>query len=160
MVVTVIMGCPGSSVGKEPACSAGDPGLIPGLGRSTGDGIGYPLQYSGLENSVDCIVHGVAKRRTRLSDFHSLSVTQPLLTDSATELVERGKNPVSTITLSLMSLPSITISALTYSLHSCDLWRVSTLLPYFSTKYFLPTCIHQWEFSLATNNRKRKLRMT
>ena len=46
MVVTVIMGCPGSSVGKEPACSAGDPGLIPGLGRSTGEGIGYPFQYS------------------------------------------------------------------------------------------------------------------
>ena len=46
MVVTVIMGCPGSSVGKESACSAGDPGLIPGLGRSTGEGIGYPFQYS------------------------------------------------------------------------------------------------------------------
>ena len=57
----------GSSVGEE---SAGDPGLIPGLGRSTGEGIGYPLQYSGLENSMDCIVHGVAKSRTRLSDFH------------------------------------------------------------------------------------------
>ena len=67
--------------------------MIPGSGRSTGDGIGYPLQYSGLENSVDCIVHEVAKRRTRLSNFHSLSVTQPLLTDSATELVERGKKP-------------------------------------------------------------------
>ena len=46
MVVTVIMGCPGSSVGKESTCSAGDPGLIPGLGRSTGEGIGYPFQYS------------------------------------------------------------------------------------------------------------------
>ena len=57
----------GSSVGEE---STGDPGLIPGLGRSTGEGIGYPLQYSGLENSMDCIVHGVAKSRTRLSDFH------------------------------------------------------------------------------------------
>jgi len=42
-----------SSVGKEPACSVGDPGLIPGLGRSLGEGIGYPLQYSGLENSMD-----------------------------------------------------------------------------------------------------------
>ena len=46
MMVTVIMGCPGSSVGKESTCSAGDPGLIPGSGRSTGEGIGYPLQYS------------------------------------------------------------------------------------------------------------------
>ena len=45
-----------SSVGKESACNAGDPGLIPGLGRSTGEVIGYPLQYSDLENSMDCIV--------------------------------------------------------------------------------------------------------
>ena len=50
-----------------------DLGLIPGLGRSPGEGKGYLLQYSGLENSVDCIVHGVAKSRTRLSDFHSLT---------------------------------------------------------------------------------------
>ena len=55
------MGFPDSSVGKESAYNAGDPGLIPGLGRSSGEGIGYPLQYSGLENSMDCIVHGVAK---------------------------------------------------------------------------------------------------
>ena len=45
-------------------------GSIPGLGRSPGEGKGYPLQYSGLENSMDCIVHGVAKSWTRLSDFH------------------------------------------------------------------------------------------
>ena len=44
------------------------PGSIPGSGRSPGEGKGYPLQYSGLENSMDCIVHGVAKSRTRLSD--------------------------------------------------------------------------------------------
>ena len=52
------------SVGKESACKAGDPGWIPGSGRSAGEGIGYPLQYSGLENSVDCIVYRVAKSRT------------------------------------------------------------------------------------------------
>ena len=97
-------GFPGSSVGKESACNAGDPGSIPGSGRSTGEGIGYPLQYSwaslvaqlvknpptmretwvrslgwedplekgkatqlqysGLENSMDCIFHGVAKIQT------------------------------------------------------------------------------------------------
>ena len=45
-------------------------GSIPGLGRSCGEGKGYPLQYSGLENSMDCIVHGVAKSWTQLSDFH------------------------------------------------------------------------------------------
>ena len=102
-------GFPDSSVGKESACNAGDPGLIPGLGRFAGKGIGYPLQYSwaslvtqltnftcsvgdlgsiaglgrfpgerkgyplqysSLENSMGCIVHGVAKSRTRLSDLH------------------------------------------------------------------------------------------
>ena len=45
-------------------------GSIPGLGRSPGEGNGFPLQYSGLENSVDCIVHGVAKSWTQLSNFH------------------------------------------------------------------------------------------
>ena len=62
-----------SSVGKESACNAGNLGLIPGLGRSPGEGKGYPLHYSGLENSMDCIVHGVTKSRTGLSDFHSLA---------------------------------------------------------------------------------------
>ena len=66
----VFLGFPGGSAGKESACNAGDLGLIPGLGRSTGKGKGYPLQYSGLENSVDCTVHGVAKSWTRLSDLH------------------------------------------------------------------------------------------
>ena len=49
---------------KNPACNAEDLGLIPGLGRSPGGGKGYPLQYSGLENSLDYIVHGVAKSWT------------------------------------------------------------------------------------------------
>ena len=48
----------------------GDLGSIPGLGRYPGEGKGYPLQHSGLENSLDCIVHGLAKSRTRLSNFH------------------------------------------------------------------------------------------
>ena len=51
-------------------CNAGDLGLIPGLGRSPEKGEGYPLQYSGLENSTDCVVCGVAKSRTRLSGSH------------------------------------------------------------------------------------------
>ena len=50
------MGFPISSVGKESICNARDPGSIPGLGRSAGEGKGYSLQYSGLENSMDCIV--------------------------------------------------------------------------------------------------------
>ena len=53
----LIVGFPNSSVGKESPCIAGDPGSIPGLGRSTGETLGYPLQYSGLENSMDCVVH-------------------------------------------------------------------------------------------------------
>ena len=44
--------------------------MIPGLGRSPGEGKGHPLQYSGLENTMDCVVHGIAKSQTRLSDFH------------------------------------------------------------------------------------------
>ena len=52
-----IMGFPDSSVDKESTCNVGDPGLIPGLGRSPGEGKVYPLQYSGLENSKDCIVY-------------------------------------------------------------------------------------------------------
>ena len=65
-----LLGFPGGSAGKEPACNVGDLGSIPGLGRSLGGGKGYPLQYSGLENSMDCIVHEVAKSQTLLSDFH------------------------------------------------------------------------------------------
>ena len=57
---------PDSSVGKESVCNAGYPSSIPGSGRSPGEGIGCPLQYSGLEISVDCIVDGVAESRTRL----------------------------------------------------------------------------------------------
>ena len=67
-------GFPGGSDCKETACTAGDPGLIPGLGRSFGEGNGYPFQYSFLENPMDrgvwqAAVHGVTKSQTQLSDF-------------------------------------------------------------------------------------------
>ena len=55
---------------KNLPASAGDLGSIPQLGRSAAEGKGSPLQYSGLENSVDCKVHGVTKNRTQLSDLH------------------------------------------------------------------------------------------
>ena len=55
---------------KESACNVGDLGLIPGLESSPREGKGYPLQYSGLENSMYCIVHGVTKSQTQLSNFH------------------------------------------------------------------------------------------
>ena len=67
------MGFPYSSVSKESACSAGDPGLIPGLGKSPGEGNGNPLQYPCLENLMDrgalwAAVHGVAKSWARLNN--------------------------------------------------------------------------------------------
>ena len=61
------MGFPCGSAGKESARNVGDLGLIPGKGK------GYPLQYSGLENSMDCLVRGVPKSWIQLSDFHSSS---------------------------------------------------------------------------------------
>ena len=69
------LGFPGGSDGKESACNAGDLGSIPGLGKFLGEGKDNPLQYSGLENSVDrgtwqATVYGVTKSQTRLSDFH------------------------------------------------------------------------------------------
>ena len=73
-VLLLRWGFPCGSAGKESVCNVGDLGLIPGLGRSPAEGKGYPLQFSGLESSVDCIVHGVAMSRTRLSDFHFTSL--------------------------------------------------------------------------------------
>ena len=64
------LGFPCGSAGKESACNLGDLSSIPGLGRSPGEGNGYPLQYSSLENSMDCIVHGITKSETQLRDFH------------------------------------------------------------------------------------------
>ena len=64
-----VRGFPGGSAGKESACNSGDLDSIPGLGRSPGEGKGYPLQYSRLENSMDCLVHGFTKSQTQLSNF-------------------------------------------------------------------------------------------
>ena len=73
-MVTTPMGLPGGSDGKTSACNAGNPGLIPGLGRSPGEGNGYPLEYSSLENSMDkgarwATVNRVEKNWTRLSNL-------------------------------------------------------------------------------------------
>ena len=59
--IPVFLAFPGGSAGKESACNAGDLGSIPGLGRSPGEEKGYPLQDSGLENSMDSIVHGLQR---------------------------------------------------------------------------------------------------
>ena len=99
---------------KESACNAGDLGLIPGLGRSPGEGKGYPLQYSGLENSMDCIVHGVAKSWTWLSDFHSL--TSLKLSESS------NRNPA----VFQEDHASAEVSVNSHSdLHIWQMWRIS-----------------------------------
>ena len=75
IICTHIWGFPGGSAGKGSACNAGDLDSISGLGRCPVEGKVYPIQYSGLENSMDCVVHGVAKSRTRLSNLGFLSYT-------------------------------------------------------------------------------------
>ena len=77
-----ILGFPGGSAGKDSACNSGDLGQIPGLGRSPEERKGYPLQYSGLENSTDYIVHGALKeldRTERLSLHFCLFISLPFL---------------------------------------------------------------------------------
>ena len=86
-----IFSSPGGSDGKDSACNARDLGSIPKLGRSPGEGNGYPLQYSCLENSLgreawQATVHGVTKSQTLLSNFH-------LLTYVRSEFLNQGSNP-------------------------------------------------------------------
>ena len=71
--MAVFLGFPCGSAGKESTGNVGEMGLISGLGRSPGEGKGDPLQYFGLENSMDCIVHGVPE--SDITDFHLLFFT-------------------------------------------------------------------------------------
>ena len=73
IVIRSAVACPCGSAGTETNCNAGDLGSISGSGGSPGEGNSYPLQCSGLENSMDCRVHGVTKSQTWLSDFHFTS---------------------------------------------------------------------------------------
>ena len=68
--ITCDRGFPCGSAGKESSFNAGDLGSLPGLGRSPGEWKGYPIQYSGLDNSMDYIIHGVTKSQTGLNNFH------------------------------------------------------------------------------------------
>ena len=79
----------GGSDSKESACNAGDLGSIPGLGRSAGEGNGYLLQYSGLENPMDCIAHGVAKRHNWVT-FTSPSIDMDIKQSTFLVIVERN----------------------------------------------------------------------
>ena len=78
--IPVFLGFACGSAGKESTCNEGDLSSIPGLGRSPREGNGYPLHYSGLEHSMDCIGCGVTKSQTRLSDFHFF--TEPVRTSA------------------------------------------------------------------------------
>ena len=91
----------GSSVGKEFASNVGNLGLISGLGRSPGEGKGYPFQDSGLENSTDCTVHWGAKSRTQQSDFHFQAPATPLLgiDPEKTTIVKRTCTPTFIVAL-------------------------------------------------------------
>ena len=108
------MGFPGGSAGKESACNPGDLGSISGLGRSSGEGNSYPLQYSGLENSMDCIVQGAAKSRTQLSNFHFTFILYmgKLMFNRESELLISylyGKdNPIS-LSISLNTVPGCSL---------------------------------------------------
>ena len=86
LLTPVFLGFPCGSAGKESSWNAGDLGLIPGLGRSPGEGKGYPLQCSGLENSMDCMAHGVAKSQTQWMTltltFHSWAKETGILNDT------------------------------------------------------------------------------
>ena len=74
LLTPVFLGFPGGSAGQESACNAVYLASIPGLGRSPGEGKGSPFQYSGLETSTDCIVHGGCKELDTLSDFHTIQM--------------------------------------------------------------------------------------
>ena len=106
-------GFPCGSAGKEFACNAGDLGLIAGLGRSPREEKGYPLQASGPENSMDHIVHGVAKSQTQLSKFHSstLSYESP-----------KGEKLCLIFFLQLYLTPRKFLAQSTHSINIC--WRM------------------------------------
>ena len=74
--IPVFLGSLWDSAGKESACNAEDLGSIPGLGRCPGEGKGYPLEYSGLENSMDCIAHGVAQSEMKIFSCNTCSLGQ------------------------------------------------------------------------------------
>ena len=80
-----IKGFSDGSVGKESACNVGDPGLISGSGRSPEEGISYPFQYSGLRNSMDCIVHGGLKESDMTDEVLKIA-------EKRREAKSKGKN--------------------------------------------------------------------
>ena len=106
VLLPITPGFPGGSAGKQSACSVGDLGSTPGLGRSLGDGNSYPLQYSGLENSMEYIAHGVAKSWTQLSNFHFYQKHQAMVLVRIPWLSEYPQEGTSGQSLTNQSTPS------------------------------------------------------
>jgi len=117
----MLLGFPYGSAGKESTCNAGDLGSTPGLGRSPGEGKGYPLQYSGLENSMDCIVHGITKHQTQMIDFHftSHNVAKINLNKGVVTLIELyNQNEISKYFRMKVNVESVSHSLVSDSLQS------------------------------------------
>ena len=119
LLSTEVLGFPGGSDHKESACSAGDAGLIPGSGRSPGEGNGNPLQYSCLENPIDrgawqATVHGFTKSWTRRNDEHLTSPGTDIVT------ISRMRKP----TWKIKWLPQVTQPA-----KNGGLWTQACLTP-------------------------------
>ena len=114
-------GCfPWGSDGKESICNTGDLGSIPGLGRSHGEGKGYLLQYSCLENSMNCIVHGVTKSGTQLSDFHFPRGKESWRSRKANRLIDKlWENDVRERLIRLIQQPKIQRGVFWFQ---CVLW--------------------------------------
>ena len=127
--IPVFLGFPCVSAGKESTCNVGDLGSIPGLGRSPGEGKGYPLQYSGLDNSMDCIIHGVKKSWTQLSDFHFQGVNIHMLPQSVVNHHSETCITVQCVTVSYVPYKYCCITKHTEFSNFSTIWS-KILLPY------------------------------
>ena len=125
-LIPVFLGFPCGSAGKESTYNVGDLGLIPGLGRSLGERKGYPLQYSVLENSMDCIVHGV----TWLSDFHFHFVYKEIRSLSDMSYNSFSQFVIYLLTLRYFSLPEILHGNIVKFIIICPHWSRILSSPY------------------------------
>ena len=122
------------SAGKESACNVGDLGSNHGLGRSPGEGKGYPLLFSGLENSIDSIAHGVTKSPTRLSEFHFHFHTKAL------EWSSLVPGPEVKSSSEIANLTSFTISCHHFITFCFTALQISV----FTNERFCHSCIVRW----------------
>ena len=170
---TIIVGFPHGSAGKESACNVGDLGLITRLGRSPGEGKAYPLQYSGLENAMDCIVHEVTKSWTWLTNFHfhyycvTVNFISPFILVSV--FLTYWGPPMLGIyiyiiaissscidTLIIMYYPSLSFIISLFQSLLCLIWVLLLLLSFglhlheisFSSTHFQSVCVPRFEMGL------------